>query len=41
MQEQLGKEEVSREEIARELQVVQDDYRNEMMAIEHSRKLAK
>ncbi len=41
VQERLGKEELSREEILKELQAVQEDYQSEMLAIEHSRKLAK
>lgn len=41
VQERLGKEEISREEIASELQAVREDYQSEMMAMEHSRKLAK
>ena len=41
LQERLGKEEMSREEVAKELQSVREDYHNEMVAIQHSRKLAR
>lgn len=41
VQEHLGREEISREQVAEELQVVREEYHNEMRAIQHSRKLAR
>ena len=41
MQEQLQKEELSKEDLTKELQALQDQLKNEMMAIEHARKLSK
>ena len=41
VQERLGTEEMTREEIYKELQVVREDYQKEMIAIEHSRKISK
>ncbi len=41
VQEHLGREEISREQVADELQVVREEYHNEMRAIQHSRKLAR
>ena len=39
VQEHLEREEMTREEIAKQLKVVRTDYENEMMALEHSKKL--
>lgn len=39
--EHLEGEEVTKEEIAKELQTVRQDYQNEMLALDHARKLAR
>ena len=40
MQDHLGREEMTREEVAKELQAVRDEYHKEMLAVSHARKLA-
>lgn len=40
VQEHLGREEMTREEVGKELQAVREDYHNEMLALDHARKLA-
>jgi uncharacterized protein (DUF3084 family) len=39
VQDHLGKEEMTREEVAKELQAVREDYQNEMLALNHARKI--